>query len=140
MNESPSISCPKCGSHDLYVGKKGFSGKKAVGGALLNGGIGLLAGTLGSNKIKITCLNCGHVFKPGDSAKTYVPTFRETLQANQRQIELKRELKRQSGPNSSDNSSAKTWRAVGLIGSLLFGFITLIASLVSVASLSDVSL
>jgi hypothetical protein len=93
MNESPSIPCPKCGSHDLYVGKKGFSGKKAVGGALLTGGIGLLAGTLGSNKINITCLHCGHVFKPGDSAKPYVPTFRETVQANKRQIELKRELK-----------------------------------------------
>jgi hypothetical protein len=93
MNESPSISCPKCGSHELYVGKKGFSGKKAVGGALLTGGIGLLAGTVGSNRITITCLNCGHVFKPGDSAKPYVPTFRETVQANKRKIELKRELK-----------------------------------------------
>lgn len=46
--------------------KKGFSGTKAVAGAVLTGGIGLLAGTIGSNKIKITCLRCGHVFNPGD--------------------------------------------------------------------------
>jgi hypothetical protein len=67
-NKTPQVHCPKCGSTDLYAGKKGFSGKKAIAGAVLTGGIGLFAGTIGSNKIKITCLNCGCVFKPGDSA------------------------------------------------------------------------
>jgi predicted nucleic-acid-binding Zn-ribbon protein len=65
----PEIKCPKCGSNQFVAGKKGFSGKKAVAGAVLTGGIGLLAGTIGSNKIKITCLNCGHVYQPGDSVK-----------------------------------------------------------------------
>jgi hypothetical protein len=67
------IKCPKCGSTQLTTDKKGFSGKKAVAGAVLTGGIGLLAGTIGSNKIKITCLKCGTQFKPGedlDSAQT----------------------------------------------------------------------
>jgi hypothetical protein len=64
----PKVLCPKCGSDEHYAAKKGFSGKKAVAGAILTGGIGLLAGTLGSNKIKITCLNCGHIFYPGDAA------------------------------------------------------------------------
>lgn len=64
--EVPAVKCPKCGSEQITSGKKGFSGTKAVGGALLTGGIGLLAGTIGSNKIRITCLNCGHQFKPGD--------------------------------------------------------------------------
>jgi rubredoxin len=63
----PKVTCPKCGSDQIVAGKKGFSGTKAVAGAVLTGGIGLLAGTIGSNKIKITCLNCGHVFKPGES-------------------------------------------------------------------------
>jgi DNA-directed RNA polymerase subunit RPC12/RpoP len=66
---TPEIKCPKCGSTQLFAGKKGFSGKKAVAGAVITGGIGLLAGTIGSNKIKITCLNCGNVFQPGDSLK-----------------------------------------------------------------------
>ncbi len=63
---SNEVSCPKCSSTSLSANKKGFSGKKAVAGAILTGGIGLLAGTIGSNKVKITCLNCGHEFSPGD--------------------------------------------------------------------------
>ena len=61
------ILCPKCNSNQLYANKKGFSGKKAVAGAVLTGGIGILAGTIGSNKIKLTCLACNHSFKPGES-------------------------------------------------------------------------
>jgi hypothetical protein len=61
---SNEVTCPKCGSTSLSAGKKGFSGKKAVTGAILTGGIGLLAGTIGSNKIEITCLNCGCQFNP----------------------------------------------------------------------------
>jgi hypothetical protein len=61
------IACPKCGSHDLHADKKGFSGKKAVAGAVLAGPIGLLAGTIRSNKVKITCLACGNVFSPGQT-------------------------------------------------------------------------
>jgi len=60
------IACPKCGSTQITANKKGFSGVKAVGGAILIGGAGLLAGTLGSNKVVITCLACGKKFKPGE--------------------------------------------------------------------------
>jgi hypothetical protein len=62
------IRCPKCNSNQLTANKKGFSGKKAIAGALLTGGVGLLAGTIGSNKIRITCLACGHVFKPREGS------------------------------------------------------------------------
>ena len=63
---APKIKCPKCQSDQLTAQKKGFSATKAVGGAILTGGIGLLAGTIGSGKIQITCLSCGHQFKPGE--------------------------------------------------------------------------
>ncbi len=66
---STEIKCPKCGSTQLTANKKGFSGKKAVIGGLLTGGIGLFAGTLGSKKIRITCLACGHEFKPGEGKR-----------------------------------------------------------------------
>lgn len=59
------IHCPRCGSTQITANKKGFSGKKAAAGVLATGGIGLLAGTIGSAKILITCLNCGCQFKPG---------------------------------------------------------------------------
>ncbi|MBN8833748.1 MAG: hypothetical protein BGO53_08965 [Sphingobacteriales bacterium 39-19] len=36
--------------------------------SLPNGGIGLVAGAIGSGKIRITCLSCGHRFKPGEGA------------------------------------------------------------------------
>lgn len=66
------IKCPKCGNTQLSVDKKGFSGRKAAAGVILTGGIGLLAGTLGSNKIIITCLGCGNQFKPGNTAPTNI--------------------------------------------------------------------
>ncbi len=72
------IRCPKCGSNQLTANKKGFSGAKAVGGAILTGGIGLLAGTLGSNKVKITCLACGKEFKPGEGRTVTIPVVTQS--------------------------------------------------------------
>ncbi|MES2265578.1 MAG: hypothetical protein V4520_02380 [Bacteroidota bacterium] len=72
---SEEIKCPKCASNQLTANKKGFSGGKAVAGALLTGGIGLLAGTIGSNKVIITCLNCGNQFKPGEHKKNPAKTI-----------------------------------------------------------------
>jgi hypothetical protein len=60
-----NIKCPRCMSEQVTANKKGFSGGKALGGVLLTGGVGLLAGTIGSNKVLITCLSCGKEFKPG---------------------------------------------------------------------------
>ena len=68
--QAKKLKCPKCASDELTSGKKGFSGSQAVGGAILTGGIGILAGTIGSNKIKITCLACGFQFKPGEDLES----------------------------------------------------------------------
>lgn len=62
--EAGIVCCPKCGSTSLSANKKGFSVGKAVAGAAFTP-IGVLAGGIGSNKIQITCLNCGYKFKPG---------------------------------------------------------------------------
>jgi RNA polymerase subunit RPABC4/transcription elongation factor Spt4 len=48
------MKCPICKSTQLTSNKKGFSGGKAAAGAILTGGIGLLAGTIGSGKIIIS--------------------------------------------------------------------------------------
>jgi DNA-directed RNA polymerase subunit RPC12/RpoP len=90
--EEQKISCPKCGSSQLTANKKGFSGKKAVVGGILTGGIGILAGTLGSNKILITCLNCGNQFKPGDSYKKE-QKFQVEQAKIDRRIKAKEDLK-----------------------------------------------
>ncbi len=67
--QNDQVKCPKCRSTQISANKKGFSGGKAVAGVILVGGIGALAGTSGSNKIKITCLSCGYTFEPGQSHK-----------------------------------------------------------------------
>lgn len=55
--------CPKCGSPSISANKKGFSSGKALVGVALTGGVGLVAGTHGANKIIMTCLKCGHEWK-----------------------------------------------------------------------------
>lgn len=57
--------CPKCGSASLTANKKGFGVGKAVVGAGLFGPIGLAAGNIGAQKVRVTCLNCGHQFDAG---------------------------------------------------------------------------
>ncbi len=58
--------CPKCHSTSLSANKKGFGVGKAIVGGLLAGPIGLLAGIFRSNKVRITCLNCGNQFEMGN--------------------------------------------------------------------------
>lgn len=62
---SPSreARCPKCGSTSLSGNKKGFGIGKAVVGAALTGGIGLVAGNVGARKVRVTYLNCGKSWK-----------------------------------------------------------------------------
>lgn len=61
------VFCPKCMSTHVHTEQKGFSGGKALAGAVTFGGLGLLAGTIGSKNVLITCLKCGHKFKAGDA-------------------------------------------------------------------------
>ena len=61
------LRCPKCKSANLqHAGndKKSFSVGKAVGGAVLTGGIGTLAGFAGKKgkKENFVCMNCGKRF------------------------------------------------------------------------------
>ena len=71
INQQPQkeeyLCCPKCGSHELHAEHKGFSGGKALAGALVTGGIGLLAGTIGSRDTQVTCLKCANKFKAGEA-------------------------------------------------------------------------
>lgn len=59
-----SVKCPKCGSNQITAQKKGYDVKKAAAGVVLAGGIGLVAGAIGSSDINITCLSCGNAWNP----------------------------------------------------------------------------
>jgi|WetSurMetagenome_2_1015567.scaffolds.fasta_scaffold295929_2 hypothetical protein len=66
MDKQGTVYCPKCHSTSLSIGQKGFGVGNAAAGAFLTGNLlGLAAGAIGSNKVRITCLKCGHKFYPG---------------------------------------------------------------------------
>ena len=73
------LCCPHCGSRNLHVGKKGFSTGKAVAGVVLTGGIGILAGTIGSRETVVTCLDCGKKMKSGELKTTYTGDYQVEL-------------------------------------------------------------
>ncbi len=56
------LTCPRCGSNNIYVNKKGFDAGNACCGALLVGPLGLLCGQSGANKIEKNCLDCKKKF------------------------------------------------------------------------------
>lgn len=99
------IHCPKCGSTQITANKNGFSGQKAVAGAILTGGIGLLAGTIGSKNILITCLSCGKKFKPGEgkneNGKTYQQQKIADNNANFKELTAARDKKLQTDPGAN---------------------------------------
>lgn len=57
--------CPKCGSTSITANTKGYGIGKGIIGMAAVGPIGLVAGNIGRHKVLVTCLNCGHRFKPG---------------------------------------------------------------------------
>lgn len=68
QEQQNTLICPKCGSTKItFAGnkRKSFSVGKAVGGAVLTGGIGTLAGFAGKKgkKNKFVCLSCGKGFE-----------------------------------------------------------------------------
>ena len=64
MAKQPPDHCPKCKSYKTIqpMGERtgGFSGGKAVVGAVLLGPFGLAAGALGKKKVMYQCTKCGY--------------------------------------------------------------------------------
>lgn len=63
---NPKVKCPSCNSLDIQFiqnNKKAFSVGKAVGGAVLTGGVGALAGFAGKKgDDQWRCNDCGNMF------------------------------------------------------------------------------
>ncbi len=85
-NTEDKLYCPYCGSSQLTANKKGFGVGKAVAGAALVGDIGLLAGFIGSNKVKITCLKCGKTLKPRELRTTPLPPTDVIIEAENTRV------------------------------------------------------
>lgn len=56
------MKCPKCGSSQTQLMKRGFNSSDACCGAICLGPLGLLCGNVGGNKINVHCSRCGHKF------------------------------------------------------------------------------
>lgn len=63
VRRRPRVQCPRCSSTDLSANKKGYGLGKAAAGGILLGPVGLLGGLIGSGKVVITCLSCGHAWE-----------------------------------------------------------------------------
>ena len=87
MDLNKSVICPKCGSKNIYAGKKGFNTGRAIAGGLLTGNIFVVAaaGGIGANKVVLTCLECGHTFNIGEGGKA-LPTREEIEEFRKRTI------------------------------------------------------
>lgn len=72
MPQNDTIYCPKCGSSNIYASKKGFSATQALAGKIITGSSlgALVSGSIGKDKIKLTCLKCGHTFNIGEGSLT----------------------------------------------------------------------
>ena len=80
--EDDKLYCPHCGSSQLVANKKGFGAGKALTGAILTGGVGLLAGFIGSGNVKVTCLKCGKQWAPGALKTTPTPEPQQMTEQN----------------------------------------------------------
>ena len=73
--------CPSCGGALAPVGERtgGFSGTKAVVGAVVAGPLGIAAGALGKKLITMQCEKCGYTLetnaKDAEAAQAYGTTF-----------------------------------------------------------------
>jgi hypothetical protein len=67
---SELVKCPRCGSEQITSNKQGINAGKAAAGFFLAGGVGLLAGQLGANKVRVSCLACGHDWEAGKPGMT----------------------------------------------------------------------
>ncbi|MFZ3070418.1 MAG: hypothetical protein WA110_04770 [Anaerolineaceae bacterium] len=67
MAKQPPNKCPKCHKKGTIqpMGERtgGFSGGKAVTGAILLGPLGLAAGALGKKKVTYQCTQCGYTIE-----------------------------------------------------------------------------
>ena len=56
------VTCPKCGSSQIQLAKKGFGLGKAAAGLILLGPVGLVGGAIGAQDAVRICMSCKHKF------------------------------------------------------------------------------
>ena len=80
------LCCPHCGSREIHAEKKGYSGGKALAGFFVTGSIGLLAGTISSRDVDVTCLACGKKTKAGELKTVYTGNYKKEFDSKLREL------------------------------------------------------
>ena len=88
--------CPKCSGYMYPISERkgGFSGGKAVAGAILAGPIGIAAGALGKRKVLYQCDKCGYQKRENPSFKARSLRHGTAGKAIQRTEQVANECKR----------------------------------------------
>ncbi|WP_313374273.1 hypothetical protein [Chishuiella sp.] len=116
-----SIKCPKCQSEQITSHKNGFGISKAILGALTFGGIGIVAGSIGKNKVNNHCMNCGYKWKPQLTNKIDAEKYQDKTVINNNNTEISvsneipvfskedynKEIFKRTGKSASDPKFAK---------------------------------
>lgn len=123
MENEDRLYCPLCGSSQLTANKQGFGAGKAITGAVLTGGVGLLAGFIGSGKIQVTCLKCNAQWKPGElKTQPLTEAEKQPYYNHLQRIEKQKQMEQKTAeePISTLGCFALAISVILVIGTLLF--------------------
>lgn len=109
--QEDKLYCPNCGSSQLVANKKGFGAGKALTGAVLTGGVGLLAGFIGSGKVKVTCLKCGCKWNPGE--------LLTKEQKDERERKKREMMERKSNGENTSEEPSQVFAWIGAIAIII---------------------
>lgn len=111
------MNCPKCGSADIMSQKAGYGVGKAVTGLALTGGIGLLGGFIGSNKINTHCLKCGHKWNQVSLEKKKLNDRNKVKEKRSKERLAARKKSESAGSQESNDAAQKFQRSLLLAAS-----------------------
>jgi hypothetical protein len=108
---SSEVVCSKCHSSQLSANQKGYNSNAALLGKHIGGVNEIGLGMAGSGDILITCLSCGHKFKPGDGTLKIVDELGDIRFEKQRFVD----------------KEGERWRTNSLIGLIALILLILLA-------------
>lgn len=111
--------CPRCGGKLVPISERtgGFSGKKAVAGAIVAGPAGVAAGALGKKLVTLQCEKCGYTIETNAKAAEYAEQYGEVyapIEEARREI-IQREIERSLSLNTGIGTTRMPESSLGAL-------------------------